>query len=239
MASSEGNTSINACCHSVRFLFAGMANDVSSIHIVILGFYKILVWKLLLLIVYVTPCLYWRAGDELSDNYVITPAMNDKYAKPPIDYLKVMEHHGLCKPKICYWPSLTKIYGVANAYAVATESSGREYPIDVTLVFTREAWKTSDILGDAQLFWHAVEGLNPDSYNFRHVGASLNDTLYKSWLYVQRFAYEALPGGVFITNKTYWKVWSFRSEVVEPNDDADGWWTSDDLTTLVTEVGSN
>ena len=74
---------------------------------VILGFYKTLAWELLVLIVYVTPCLYWRAGDELSDNYVIKPSMNDKYAKPPIDYLKVMEHHGFCKLKICYWPSLT------------------------------------------------------------------------------------------------------------------------------------
>ena len=57
---------------------------------VILGFYKTLAWELLVLIVYVTPCLYWKAGDELSDNYVIKPAMNDKYAKPPIDYLKVI-----------------------------------------------------------------------------------------------------------------------------------------------------
>ena len=175
----------------------------------------------------------------MSDNYVITPAMNDKYAKPPIAYLKVMKYHGLCKPKISYWPSLTKIYGVANAYAVATESSGREYPIDVALVFTPQAWKTSDILDDVHLFWHAVEGLNPGSYNFRHVGKTLNETLYMSWLHVQRFAYKVLPGGVFITNNTYCKIWSFKSEVVEPNDDTDGWWTSDDLMKLVTELGSN
>jgi hypothetical protein len=128
---------------------------------------------------------------------------------------------------------------VANAYAVATSSSGRECPIDVTLVFSWKAWKTSSILEEEDHFWDAVKGLDEANYNFRSFGRNLNDTVYKSWQYVRKFAYTKLPGGVFITNNTYCKVWAFKSEVVKANDDTDGWWESQKVMTLVTELGAN
>ena len=103
-------------------------------------------WFALLVFVYYTPCLYWRAGDEIMESRLITSTMRKKYEKPPITYLKVLEHHGFCKPKICSWPSFTKSYSVANSYAVCTETSGRDTPIDVSLVFCIYTVKTSTVL---------------------------------------------------------------------------------------------
>ena len=88
-------------------------------------------------------------------------------------------------------------------------------------------------------FWDAVKGLTQDTYKFRNDGSNLNDALYKSWQYVEKLACECLPGGVYITNFTYVRLWNFDSVIVPSTPTTDAWWASCDLYTILFRLGTN
>ena len=164
----------------------------------------------------------------------------EKYEKPPITYLKVLEHHGFCKPKICSWPSFTKSFSVANSYAVCTATSQRDTPIDVSLVFCIYTVKTSTILSTPNdKFWEAIDGLNYENYCFRGCGYSLTDTIYESWRDVENFAFNSLPGGVYISNYSYLRLANFRCEIISHTPSTEKWWTDNSTSSIIFGMGCN
>jgi hypothetical protein len=117
----------------------------------------LLLWTLLHLFVYYCPCLYWRAGAEMKSGdmcnggYSGTGGCKEDpttWKRYPVTYRNIAEHHGLVDPKVCRFPSFTKVYGTAAHYAEEDKSLRR-----VHLVFLlRGGTYTKRILEDDMLF---------------------------------------------------------------------------------------
>jgi hypothetical protein len=202
-------------------------------------YYTGFMWNLLLIVVFFTPGLYWRSGDELTNCLYVTPKKNT----PKVTYLGVLEHHGFVSPKICVWPSFAKAFGVANAYAVATLASGRNTSINVSLIFVpqfRSVFCTRVILSaPISVFWDAVKDLTLDNYSFRSQSYNLNGALSDSWEYAHYFAFNNIPGAVHITDKTYFKLFDFISVVIPSSHKNDVWWSSTSTFDAIFGLGTN
>ena len=86
----------------------------------------LLLWTLLHLFVYYCPCLYWRAGAEMKSGdmcnggYSGTGGCKEDpttWKRYPVTYRNIAEHHGLVDPKVCRFPSFTKVYGTTVHFA--------------------------------------------------------------------------------------------------------------------------
>ena len=118
---------------------------------------SLLLWSLLHLFVYYCPCLYWRAGAEMrsgdmcSGGYTGTNGIKEDPAtwqRYPVTYRNIAEHHGLVDPKVCRFPSFTKVYGTTAHFADENKSLRRMH-----LVFLlRGGTCTKRILEDDMLF---------------------------------------------------------------------------------------
>eukprot|EP00975_Prorocentrum_lima_P036819 7746972-Prorocentrum_lima.AAC.1 len=65
------------------------------------------------------------------------------------------------------------------------------------------------------------------------------DTVFKSWLYVENYTFKSIPGGVYITNWSYFRVWCFTPVVVPSTTQTDNWWFANDIPSIVSKLGYN
>ena len=192
---------------------------------------RTVLWNLLLVFVYYCPFLYWRAGDEFKTSRF--PDVRTKYKGGKMTYLNVLEHHGFCNPKICRWTSLAKTYGLANAYGVATQNSGRTTPAPICLVFVFGlSYRTWDIVNNLEE-WHRTWTNLPDDY-------PLTKYKYEEAIkHVLFYSKDSMPGGVYITNSRLFALLYFEAKVVEKDDKTEAWWTTTDWKTAVFNLGYN
>lgn len=188
-------------------------------------------WHLLLVFVYYCPFLYWRSGDEFKTTRF--PNERTKYEGGKMSYLNVLEHHGFCSPKKCRWPSLAKTFGLANAYGVVTQNSGRDTTAPVCLVFVFGlSYKTWNILDN-------VEEWNKTWKNLPYDYPLTKPTASSSWKHLQFFSKDSMPGGVYITNSRLFALLYFEAVVVPKNDETESWWKTTDWKTAVFKLGYN
>ena len=179
-----------------------------------------ILWIALHLLVYVFPGLYWRAGAELHcgcvrlGGYTGTRGRkNDPstWKRHPMTYRNVAEHHGFVDPKVCRFPSFTKVYASAAHYAEADQSLRR-----VHLVFIpRGAVHTLPIIEDDDLFLDML--FQSDGF----IPSLRYSDLHRAYDYA--LSYAKMPGGVHITNHMYIPLLSFRTTFLDRK--ADAWWT--------------